>query len=63
MQNTQAKRITIKEAYEKSKTPNYIRCAICHHDFKSELQGTRVCDRCWSDYEDYPVLINKKRTH
>jgi hypothetical protein len=52
MQNGNVRHNYSNEDYNgKTKPQNYVKCAICHHDFKIETGGARVCDRCWADYE------------
>lgn len=63
MQSGNQKYFQSKDSYEnKNRTQYYVKCAICHKDFKTERESSRVCDRCWADYEAHPVTVGSKPT-
>lgn len=61
MQNGNLKYFHMKESYDnKNRMYHYVKCAICHKDFKTEAESSRVCDRCWADYEAHHVFCGKR---
>jgi hypothetical protein len=63
MQNTSQLKKGHQQYPDTSKEVHYVKCAICHHDFRAAARSLKVCDRCWSDFEPCgrvaPILLIK----